>query len=53
MAVIIKTEEEIAQEIGADSVKYLSLDDLKQYFGEGWCYNCFVNSEKLSLKLQD
>lgn len=47
LAVNYKTEQEIAKYIGADSVKYLSLGDLKQHFGEGWCYNCLMtNVEK-------
>ena len=37
-----ENEEEIAKYIGADSVKYLSFQGLREYFGEdGWCYNCF------------
>lgn len=46
-------EEEIAAQIGADSVKYLPFKGLKEFFGEeGWCYKCFTatkpaeNSEK-------
>jgi amidophosphoribosyltransferase len=36
-------EEEIAKYIGADSVKYMPFDGLKEYFGkDGWCYNCFT-----------
>lgn len=39
-------EEEIAKEIGADSVKYLPFSGLTEYFGkEGWCYNCFTASK--------
>lgn len=44
-----KTEEEIAQEIGADSVKFLKLKDLKEFFGQnGWCYNCFMAKNETS-----
>lgn len=39
------TEKKIAQYLGADSVKYLSINDLKEFFGEtGWCYNCFMTN---------
>ena len=45
IANVHKTEKEIAQYLGADSVKYLSINDLKEFFGEiGWCYNCFMNT---------
>ena len=34
---------EIAKEIGADSVKFLSLEDLGLVFdGPLWCRNCFL-----------
>lgn len=39
-----QSEEEIANQIGADSVKYLPFDGLIKLFGEkGWCYNCFMS----------
>lgn len=39
------SEDEIAKELGADSVKFLQMDELKEFFGQnGWCYNCFMNS---------
>ncbi|MEI7475024.1 MAG: amidophosphoribosyltransferase [bacterium] len=35
-------EQQIADFIGADSVEFIHLQGLKQYFGQsGWCYNCF------------
>lgn len=44
-----KTEEEIAQEIGADSVNFLGIKDLKEFFGQnGWCYNCFMAKNETS-----
>lgn len=43
-----KTEEQIALEIGADSVKFLPLKDLKEFFGQnGWCYNCFMTKDNV------
>ena len=42
IAVQMETEERIAKEIGADSVRFLPLNKLKEIFGEkGWCYWCF------------
>ena len=42
IAVKHKNEKKIAKEIGADSVKYLSMEALKEIFGKtGWCYRCF------------
>ncbi len=39
---------EIAEKIGADSVKYIPLQALKDFFGEeGWCYKCFSTSREL------
>lgn len=39
-------EEAIAKHIGADSVKYLPFEGLKEYFGaQSWCYNCFMTSK--------
>lgn len=54
IANLCQCENEIAKQIGADSVKYLPFDGLTELFGEkGWCYKCFrgkyrdnnVNSE--------
>lgn len=40
-----KTEEQIAKQIGADSVKYLPLETLQKYFGlEDWCYKCLMTN---------
>lgn len=45
IATVCQNEEEIAQRIGADSVKYLPFKGLKEYFGEdGWCYKCFMSA---------
>lgn len=45
------TEKEIAQYLGASSVKFLSLNDLKEFFGEtGWCYNCFMTNSSKSVE---
>ncbi len=42
LARVCETEKEIAEKIGADSVKYLPFKELKNIFGEyGWCYKCF------------
>ncbi|MDR1168102.1 MAG: amidophosphoribosyltransferase [Heliobacteriaceae bacterium] len=42
IAAVYKEEKEIAKAIGADSVKYLTLQSLKDTFGQtGWCYRCF------------
>lgn len=42
IATIFDSEEAIAREIGADSLKFLPFDSLKEIFGsEGWCYRCF------------
>lgn len=47
IASICKNEKEIANHIGADSVKYLPFDGLKEFFGEkGWCYKCFMAKVK-------
>lgn len=46
IATIYKTEEKIARQIGADSVKYLPFKGLEEYFGkDGWCYRCFMESK--------
>lgn len=40
------SEEDIAKQIGADSVRFLPFEGLKKYFGEdGWCYKCFIGSK--------
>lgn len=39
-----KTQEQIARYIGADSVKYLPMEMLQEYFGQGWCYNCLMTN---------
>lgn len=45
-----KTEEDLAKYIDADSVKFLPLEVLKDYFGqENWCYNCLMVKEDLNL----
>jgi amidophosphoribosyltransferase len=41
IAIKYKGENAIAAAIGADSVKFLSLLELKEVFGADWCYNCF------------
>ncbi len=47
IAVQSRTEEKIAKEIGADSVKYLDMKALKEIFGEkGWCYKCFIEKQE-------
>ncbi len=47
IANVCKKEEAIANYIGADSVKYLPFEALKEFFGEkGWCYKCFVSKNK-------
>lgn len=44
IATVYNSEEQIAKQIGADSVKYLPLDGLRQFFGQdGWCYKCFMS----------
>lgn len=46
IATIYTQEEEIAKQIGADSVRFLPFEGLKKYFGEeGWCYRCFIGSK--------
>jgi amidophosphoribosyltransferase len=43
VANICGSEEKIAEFVGADSVKFLPFDGLKEHFGkDGWCYNCFT-----------
>lgn len=43
-------EKEIAKQIGADSLKFLTLEDLKSYFGKnGWCYNCFMAKNQTNI----
>lgn len=37
-----KTVEEICRFIGADDLRYLSLDSLKKVAGENFCYGCFT-----------
>lgn len=45
IATIYTKEEEIAKQIGANSVRFLPFEGLKKYFGEeGWCYKCFTGS---------
>ena len=47
IAVQMETEKRIANEIGADSVRFLPLDKLKAIFGkEGWCYRCFQKGKQ-------
>jgi len=42
IAIQCGSEEAVARNIGADSVKYLALPSLKKFFGDtGWCYRCF------------
>lgn len=37
-----KSEEDVAKYINADSVRYLSFEDLSEFFGkQDWCYKCF------------
>lgn len=51
IANIYTSEEEIAEKIGADSVKYLPIDGLKGFFGEdGWCYKCFLATREIKQK---
>ena len=53
IANICKSEAEIAEKIGADSVKYLPIKGLKEFFGEeGWCYKCFMASRESNAKEQ-
>lgn len=41
------SEEEISKFLGADSLKYLSFEGLKEIFDDStWCYNCFTKTEK-------
>lgn len=47
IATIFPKEEQIAKQIGANSVKYLEFSALKEFFGEnGWCYKCFKGEKK-------
>ncbi len=47
IATVYKNESDIAKQIGADSVRYLPFEGLKEYFGEkGWCYKCFIANLK-------
>jgi amidophosphoribosyltransferase len=46
IATIYNSEEGIAKQIGADSVKFLPFNGLEEYYGkEGWCYRCFMASK--------
>ncbi len=48
IATTCKCEEEIAEKIGADSVKFLPFKGLKEIFDDGaWCFKCFkLNKDK-------
>lgn len=49
IASLYPSEEEIAQQIGADSLKYLPFEGLQEFFGEtGWCYKCFKSKTQKS-----
>jgi amidophosphoribosyltransferase len=49
IAVKFVSEASIAAEIGADSIKYLSLAKLKETFDEEtWCYKCFEEKREKS-----
>lgn len=48
IASIYNSEEKIAKQIGADSVRFLPFEGLKNYFGDrGWCYKCFMGSKSI------
>lgn len=41
------SEKDIAEFLGADSLKYLSFNGLQQIFDDStWCYKCFVKAKK-------
>jgi len=47
-----KTPEEIAKEIGADSVTFLNIEDLKKCLKEpnNYCYGCFSGDYPIKIK---
>lgn len=41
------SEADLAEYLGAESLKYLSFEGLQQLFGNSsWCYNCFTKNKK-------
>lgn len=47
----LKSVEEICEFLNADSLEFLPHDALYDYFGTGWCFNCFCTSKQEQLEL--